>query len=195
MLQSIYQTVFLHKIHSSTFSLSLRNTPPSSPTPGSSKRKGIGKGESNRTAQEQDKPHIQPQQPTLTDSEDESEQGDAKYSLKEIKISWNGASRGYEKAKNKFLGFIPHFFSVRFEPAIRTVAFFAPVCVSVQGGPMSGLITWAFGLATHTPPAQAACTCRQETHCRELYEYNCQIYLCPEDTGSRERIKFIQPTD
>ena len=47
----------------------------------------------------------------------------------------------------------------------------------------------------HTPPAQAACTCRQETHCRELYKYNCQIYLCPGDTGSKERIKFIQPTD
>ena len=38
--------------------------------------------------------------------------------------------------------------SVRFEPAVRTVAFFAPVCVSVQSGPMSGLITRAFGLVT-----------------------------------------------
>ena len=33
----------------------------------------------------------------------------AKYSLEEIKISWNGASHGYGKAKKKFTGFIHHF--------------------------------------------------------------------------------------
>ena len=33
----------------------------------------------------------------------------AKYSLEDIKILWNGASRGYGKLKKKFTGFIPHF--------------------------------------------------------------------------------------
>ena len=33
----------------------------------------------------------------------------AKSSLEDIKISLNGASRGYGKAKKKFAGFIPHF--------------------------------------------------------------------------------------
>ena len=37
---------------------------------------------------------------------------------------------------------------VVFEPAIATVAFFAPVCVSVQRGLMLGLIIRAFGLAS-----------------------------------------------
>ena len=38
--------------------------------------------------------------------------------------------------------------AVVLEPAIETVAFFAPVCVSVQGGLMLGLIIRAFGLVT-----------------------------------------------
>ena len=85
-------------------------SPSTSPIPGSSKGKGTGKGASNRT---QDPP---PQDETVRDSEDEGEQGDvlfdnkyAKYFLEEIKISWNGAFRGYGKAKKKFTGFIPHF--------------------------------------------------------------------------------------
>ena len=36
---------------------------------------------------------------------------------------------------------------VCFEPSIETVPVFAPVCVSVQSGPMLRLITWACGLA------------------------------------------------
>ena len=85
-------------------------SPSTSPIPGSSKGKGTGKRASNR---DQDPP---PHDETVCDSEDEGEPGDAlfdnkyaKYSLEEIKISWNSASRGYGKAKKKFTGFIPHF--------------------------------------------------------------------------------------
>ena len=92
----------------------MQRTPPgrlsTSPTPGSLKGKGIGKGASNQI---QDPP---PHEETIRDSEEEGEPGDAlfdnkyaKYSLEEIKISWNGASRGYGKSKKKFTGFIPHF--------------------------------------------------------------------------------------
>ena len=92
----------------------MQRTPPgstsSSPTPGSSKGKGVGKGASNRN---QDPP---PHNETIGKSEEESEPGDtlfdnkyAKYSLEEIKISLNGVSRGYGKAKKKFTGFIPQF--------------------------------------------------------------------------------------
>ena len=85
-------------------------SPPDSPIPGSSKGKGTGKGASNRT---QNPP---PHDETIRESEDKGEPGDvlfdnkyAKYSLEDIRISWNGASRGYGKAKKKFRGFIPHF--------------------------------------------------------------------------------------
>ena len=85
-------------------------SPPDSPIPGSSKGKTIGKGVSNRT---QNPP---PHDETIRESEDEGEPGDVlfdnkytKYSLEDINISWNGASRGYGKAKKKFTGFIPHF--------------------------------------------------------------------------------------
>ena len=74
------------------------------------KKKKTGKGASNR------KQNPQPHDKTIHDSEDEGELGDvlfdnkyAKSSLEDIKISWNGASRGYGKAKKKFTGFIPHF--------------------------------------------------------------------------------------
>ena len=94
----------------------MQRTPPgspsSSPTPGSSKGKGIGKGASNHNQQDQNPP---PHEETIRESDTDSERGDAlfdnkyaKYSLEEIKISWNGASR-YGKAKKKFTGFIPHF--------------------------------------------------------------------------------------
>ena len=85
-------------------------SPPASPIPGSFKGKGTGKGASNRTQ------NCTPHDKTIRDSEDEGEPGDvlydnkyAKYSLEDIKISWNGASRGYGKAKKNFTGFIPHF--------------------------------------------------------------------------------------
>ena len=92
----------------------MQHTPPgspsSSPTPGSSKGKGVGKGANNPN---QDPP---PHDETVCKSEEESEPGGAlfdnkyaKYSLEEIRITWNGASRGYGEAKKKFTGFIPHF--------------------------------------------------------------------------------------
>ena len=87
-------------------------SPSNSPTPGTSKGKGIGKGASNRN---QDPP---PHNETIRDSEEEDDPGDAlpdnkyaKDSLEEIKISWNGASRGYVNAKKKFTGIIPHSFA------------------------------------------------------------------------------------
>ena len=85
-------------------------TPSGSPIPGSSKGKGTGKGASNRTQ------NPQPHDENICYSDDEEEPGDvlfdnkyAKSSLEDLKISWNGASRGYGKAKKKFTGFIPHF--------------------------------------------------------------------------------------
>ena len=92
----------------------MQRTPPGSPStspiPGSSKGKGTGKGASNRNQDPL------PKEETIRDSEGEGEPGDtlfdnkyAKYSLEEIKILWNGASRGYGKSKKKFTGFIPHF--------------------------------------------------------------------------------------
>ena len=85
-------------------------TPSDSPIPGSSKGKRTGKGVSNRTQ------NPQPHNETKHDSEDEGEPGDllfdnkyAKSSREDIKISWNGASRGYGKAKKNFTRFIPHF--------------------------------------------------------------------------------------
>ena len=85
-------------------------TPPGSPVPGSSKGKETGKGASNRTQ------NPNPQEQTINFSDDEEVPGDvllynkyAKSSLEDIKISWNGASKGYGKAKKKFTGFIPHF--------------------------------------------------------------------------------------
>ena len=57
-----------------------------------------------------------PHDKTILESEEEDEPGDAlfdneyaKHYLEENKISCNGASRGYGKAKKKFTGFIPHF--------------------------------------------------------------------------------------
>ena len=88
----------------------LPGTPSGSPVPGSSKGKGTGKGASNRTQ------NPKPQERTISFSDDEEVPGDvlfdnkyAKSSLEDLKISWNGASRGYGKAKKKFTGFIPHF--------------------------------------------------------------------------------------
>ena len=40
---------------------------------------------------------------------------------------------------------------------------------------------------SHLLSALTAYTRRHETHCRELYKYNCNIYLCPEDTYIREQ--------
>ena len=91
----------------------MQRTPPvspsTSPTPGSSKGKGIGKGASIRN---QDPP---PHNETIRESEEEDEPGYAlffnkyaKYLMEEIKISWNGASRGYGKAK-KIYGFYSPF--------------------------------------------------------------------------------------
>ena len=84
-------------------------SPPGSPTPGSSKGKGIGKGASN-------KPPNPKAEERVPEFSDDDEPGDvlfdnkyAKSTLEDIKISWNGASRGYGKAKKKFTGFIPHF--------------------------------------------------------------------------------------
>ena len=100
-------------------------SPSDSPIPGSSKGKGTVKGASNRTQ------NPQPHDETIRDSEDEGDLGDvfidnkyAKYSLEDIKISWNGASRGYGKAKKKFTGFIPHFsapFSMEIAASMREV--------------------------------------------------------------------------
>ena len=67
----------------------LPGNPSSSPTPGSSKGKGVGKGASNCY---QDPP---PYDETICESEEEYEPGDAlfdnkyaKYSLEEIKFPW-----------------------------------------------------------------------------------------------------------
>ena len=91
----------------------MQRTPPHTPTgssiSGSSKGKGTRKGASNRT-----------QNPTTEEknidfSDDDKAPGDvlfdkyAKSTLEDIKIFWNGTSRGYGKAKKKFTGFIPHF--------------------------------------------------------------------------------------
>ena len=85
-------------------------TPSGSPVPGSSKGKGTGKGASNRT------PNLKPEERIIDSSFKDKVPGDvlfdnkyAKSTLEDIKISWNGASRGYGKAKKKFTGFIPHF--------------------------------------------------------------------------------------
>ena len=85
-------------------------TPSGSPIPGSSKGKGTGKGASNRTQ------NPKPEERTISFSDDEEVPGDvlfankyAKSTLEDIKISWNGASQGFGKAKKKFTGFIPHF--------------------------------------------------------------------------------------
>ena len=87
-------------------------SPSASPTPGSS-----DKGASNRTNQDQNTTYPPPHEETIRESDTDSEPGEAlfdnkyaKYSLEEIKISWNGASCGYGKAKKKYTGFIPHFF-------------------------------------------------------------------------------------
>ena len=92
----------------------MQRTPPQttngSPIPGSSKGKGTGKGASNKTQKPSTEEKI------IDFSDDDEAPGDvlfdkkyAKSSLEDIKISWNGASRGYGKAKKKFTGFIPHF--------------------------------------------------------------------------------------
>ena len=75
----------------------MQRTPPGTPSgcpiPGSSKGKGTGKGASNRTQ------NPNPQERTISFSDDEEVPGDvlfdnkyAKSSLEDIKISWNGAS-------------------------------------------------------------------------------------------------------
>lgn len=90
----------------------MEHTPPSSPTPGTSKDKGHGKGESfqNNTTP------TPPTPPSQQHSESKSKPGDAlfdnknvKMALEDIKIAWNIACRAYRKSKKKFLGFIPHF--------------------------------------------------------------------------------------
>ena len=64
-----------------------------------------------------------------------------------FKIDWIAGRTNLIIVQTKVNKLISGLLSVRFEPAIRTVAFSAPVCVSVQSGPMLRLITWAFGLA------------------------------------------------
>ena len=85
-------------------------TPSGSPVPGLSKGKGTRKGASNRTQ------NPKPEEKIIDFSDNDEVPGDvlfdnkyAKSTLEDIKISWNGASRGYGKAKKKFTGFIPHF--------------------------------------------------------------------------------------
>ena len=85
-------------------------TPTCSPVPGSSKGKGTSKGASNRTQNPKAEEKI------IDFSDDDVVPGDvlfdnkyAKSTLEDIKLSWNGASQGYGKAKKKFTGFIPHF--------------------------------------------------------------------------------------
>ena len=69
-------------------------SPSSSPTPGSSKGKVIGKGANNRTNQDQNTTVPPPHEETIRESDTASEPGDAlidnkyaKYPLEEIKIS------------------------------------------------------------------------------------------------------------
>ena len=80
-------------------------TPSGSPIPGSFKGKGTGKGASNRTQ------NPRPHEETILYSDNEEEPGDilfdnkyARSSLEDKKNSWNGASRGYGKAKKSLLG-------------------------------------------------------------------------------------------
>ena len=98
-------------------------TSPGRPVPGSSKGKGTGKGAFNRTQ------NPKPEERKISFSDNEEVPGDvlldikyAKSSLQDIKISWNGASRGYGKAKKKFTGFISHFsaqFNVEIAASMR----------------------------------------------------------------------------